>query len=340
MSREIISAVYSYAEQRQRPIMLIASKNQVDYEQGYVMTTAKLREYTDALGRQYPKAAVYLCRDHCGPGFNGIDDLKDTWQTIDRDIENGFKLIHVDMCHLKGSYQEKLEQSRQAINHIQLRSLPTLVEIGTDENTGDNFEDMEKIAREMAYFTQFCTPHFFVSQTGSLIKETQQVGSFHDEYISRVKELADRYRLHLKEHNADYLPAEEIRRRQGLIGALNVAPQFGVIQTVFTLHKAYIYGLDAKPFLRAAYNSKKWHKWLANDSPANRQLCAIIAGHYVFNSYAYRKLQEQINRHEELAASLEKEMFKIFDMYLENMAVSEEALTVKAATSARKTYEI
>ena len=37
---------------------------------------------------KYNFSDVKNCRDHCGPGFNGNMNLKDTYKTIESDIEN------------------------------------------------------------------------------------------------------------------------------------------------------------------------------------------------------------------------------------------------------------
>ena len=318
MSKEIISSVYAYSHTHQTPLMLIPSKNQIDYDSGYVFTTKQFRAFTDIQKKEYPNGKVYLCRDHCGPGFNKDNNLEYTYKTIDEDIECGFDLIHIDFCHVKGKHSEVLHETKKAIEHIQKKNSNTLIEIGTDENTGENLPDIQSIEIDMKFFTNICDPQFFVCQTGSLLKEINQVGTFHKEYVQKLKQLADTYNIAIKEHNADYLTAEEIQERSGLIGAINIAPQFGAIQTTLTIQKALSYGIDINPFIAKSYQSKKWGKWLNTSNADDKFLCSIIAGHYNFNTPEYKQLFDAINKHENFNLTIQEEMHKIFKLYLEN----------------------
>ena len=62
MSAEIIDTLVGYSNQ-QHPIMIIASRNQIDSDNGYVMTTQELND------RVQKSDYLWLCRDHCGPYF-------------------------------------------------------------------------------------------------------------------------------------------------------------------------------------------------------------------------------------------------------------------------------
>ena len=91
----------------------------------------------------------------------------------------------------------------------------------------------------------------------------------------------------MKEHNADYLSTEALRWQPRLgIHAANIAPEFGVSET-----KAFIDILERNEqndlldeFLHISYDSKKWVKWMLNDTDASDKDRSIIAGHYVFAS--------------------------------------------------------
>ncbi len=320
MSQFIIEAVYSYSHKHKTPLMLISSKNQIDFDRGYVFKTADYKKFTDKLKRKYPKSKVYLCRDHCGPGHNSVFDIKDTYKTINADLENGFDLIHIDFCFHRGSYHDVLKESRKAIEYIHKHSPKTLIEIGTDENNGSNVENTIRTEEQMKYFTEFSKPSFFVTQTGSVIKEINQEGVFHLDYMKKIKLLSRKYNLPIKEHNADYLDSNSIKLRKGLIGAMNVAPQFGILQTQLTLYKANLYGLDAREFLEVAYKSRKWEKWLIRNTKENRLLCSTIAGHYNFDTDEYRGLFEKISKHENLSQTIQDEIHKIFNLYISNLS--------------------
>src|SRR3989344_7135550 len=316
MSPQIVEAVFAYSQNHRAPLMLIASKNQIDWDGGYCgnWTTKEYAEYLKTMKRQYSKAQVFACRDHLGPGFKN-DDLSDVYKTMDADIENGFDLIHVDFCHFKGSRKELLAQSKKAIEYIISKKPGMLLEVGTDENSGAFLNDVEAIEKDMEFFSAVAPLQFFVVQTGSLVKEQNQIGRFNAEFIAKVKDRAKNYNVNLKEHNGDYIEQVEIQKRKGIIDAINVAPQFGVLQTVLTLQKCHTYGIDFTDFLNEAYQSGRWKKWLHKNTAENKYLCAIISGHYVFAKDAYRRLAEKINAYEDLKKIIIQEMAKNFDLY-------------------------
>lgn len=320
MSPQIIEAVFRLSEKRGEELMLISSKNQIDWDGGYVnnWTTKEYGNFVKLMKAKYPKSKVYICRDHCGPGFKN-DNIEDVYKTIETDIENGFDLIHIDYCHFKGSKPEQLEAAKEAIELIQKLSKNVLIEVGTDENKGDFLDDVNSIEEEMKYFTEKFPIHFFVCQTGTLTMEVNQRGSFNENFIKKLRPVADKYNLRLKEHNADYLDSSEIRKRKALIDAVNIAPQFGVIQTSLTLNRCLMYGISADKFLEKAYESKRWEKWLDKNTSANKYLCSVIAGHYVFASDEYKDIYEQICKNENFEETVINEMMKVYENYLENL---------------------
>lgn len=320
MSSEVIEAVFRFSEERKESLMLIASKNQIDWDKGYVNNwkTEEYGNYLKQMKLKYPSSSVLVCRDHCGPGFKN-NDLKDVYKTIDSDLANNFDLIHIDFCHSPVSHNELLNQSSEAIDYV-LKSAPqTLIEVGTDENTGVFSENLNKIELEMSFFTSRFPIAFFVSQTGTVVKEIYQAGAFNASYVANVRKLADKYSLRLKEHNCDYIPLSQMKLRHGLIDAVNVAPQYGVMQTLLLLQKASTYGLDATEFLETSYASRKWEKWLKSNTSQNKYLCAVIAGHYVFASDSYKRLVEKINLHEDFAEVVINEMMKNFSLYISSI---------------------
>lgn len=319
LSSEIIEAIFRYSNYYRKNLMIIASKNQIDHSGGYVnnWTTDDYASNIEKLKQNYPNAVVYICRDHCGPGFNGIYDLPDTYKTIEADIENGFDLIHIDFCHFQGTREERLEEAKKAIKHCLSLNPNISIEVGTDENIGTNygFLNIDEIEAEVDFFKNFCKPEFFTVQTGSLVKEINQVGSFNKQFVESVSKNLGTRGIKLKEHNADYLSKEEIIQRRGIVSALNVAPQFGVIQTQFVLNKCLIYGINFNDFIEEIYRGGKWKKWLCKNSPENKFLCSIIAGHYHFSSDAYKFLIDKLEKYEDIQESIINEMMKLIDHY-------------------------
>ncbi len=319
MSSEVIEAIFRSSHYLRKELMIIASKNQIDHNGGYVnnWTTKQFTEFIKEMKVKYPYSNVKICRDHCGPGFNGIYDLEDTYSTIKTDIENGFDLIHIDFCNFRGSKEEMFKESKKAIKYCMELNPKILFEIGTDENIGTNFGpiNIEEIKNEINFFTLFCKPEFYVVQTGSLVKEINQVGNFNRNFVKQISEILRMKGIKLKEHNADYISKEDLKLREGVVDAMNIAPQLGVIQTLMTIKKCLIYGIDFSDFLNEVYKKGKWKKWMHNNNPDNKLLCCIIAGHYHFASENYKSLIKQLELREDIKENIINEIMGVINHY-------------------------
>ena len=319
MSTEVIEAIFRVSNYERKELMIIASKNQIDYNRGYVnnWTTAEFMHFIRKMKETYPNSNVKICRDHCGPGFNGVYELEDSYKTIEADIKNGFDLIHIDFCHFKGLKEEQFEETKKAIEYCYSLNPRILIEVGTDENAGTNFGVMNlgEIENEVNFFTKFCKPEFYVVQTGSLVMEINQVGHFNSEFVKKISPILKTKGIKLKEHNADYLSKEEIEKRSGVVDAMNIAPQLGVLQTAFVLQKCLLYGLDFKEFLNEVYQKGKWKKWMYNNTPENKFLCCIIAGHYHFSSENYKNLIQKLEEREDIKENIINNIMGVIEHY-------------------------
>ena len=122
MSKNCIDASCEIAS-KNTPIMLIASRRQIDCKElggGYVenWSTEEFSKYVNKKNKH-----IILCRDHGGPWQNNIEidkklNLKDAMDSAKlsykKDIDNNFKIIHIDTCinpHKKKiSTKESLER--------------------------------------------------------------------------------------------------------------------------------------------------------------------------------------------------------------------------------------
>jgi hypothetical protein len=296
MSREIIEAVYRYSAEHDLPLMLIASRNQIDYDHGYVMDTYQFGNLIAEMNDKHPMADVIPCRDHCGYGFrpeqgNQMLDYESIKTTIWKDIENGFKLIHVDLCHHPGSYEEQLEETCRVIEFAREENPDIMIEVGTDENDSGCETDLEKVERELKLFRKY-NPTFYVARTGSLVSENFNHDNFDIYKVRPLSELITSYGTALKEHNADYLSTESLQQRVGLVGGVNIAPQLGVVQTSTVLNLCNIYGVDSIDFRMLVNENDNWRKWTLDSE--NDMLCTMLAGHYHFNSDEYKEIIDQL----------------------------------------------
>jgi hypothetical protein len=323
MSSEVIESVYKYSAINNKPLMLIASKNQIDHSSGYVnnWNTKQYSLFLKSLKKKYKNSKVKICRDHCGPGFNGNYSIKDVFETIDSDIENNFDLIHIDFSKAKTDYDKILKLSKEAILYAKSLNPKIQIEIGTDENFGQKLStiNIQEFIREMNFFLNFITPEYYVVPTGSLVLEDKQFGFFNKNFINSIYDKIDNKIIRLKEHNADYLYDEEIKLRKEHITALNIAPQFGVSQTMFVINECIKYGINTDDFLDTSYKSNKWKKWLFKINKSNRFKCSILSGHYNFYHKSYKNMVDQLRKIDpEIDNKIINSNYDIIDHYVKN----------------------
>jgi len=315
MSPLINDILAKYARDKQRPLMFIASRNQVDAASGYVMTTAELAQQLAPLRSPY----LMLCRDHCGPYFldsekslSESDAVKATKRTIAADIEAGFDLIHIDTSRCSNGYATAEELIKFAL----MVNPQIQFEFGTEENVGVA-AGVQKYKDDVDFAKHFPNMRFVVAQTGSLTYEDRQAGSFEYDTVLKLVDYADVAGVGLKEHNADYLTAEEIAlRRSAGVHALNIAPQLGVIQTNTVLSLAQEHDVDSSEFRQRVIDSGKWTKWTES---ADADLRVKVAGHYLFNSAEYNELEERLSLECDVIKAVQENIESCLDLYYTNL---------------------
>ena len=318
MSREAIEAICNYSHDTGRPLMIIASRNQIDADSGYVMTTPELREVLNTL----PTDNVWVCRDHCGPYFLDSEKglslkqaVEATKKTIAYDIEQGFDLIHIDTSRVDDTYGVAEELFKFAVDlNPNLR-----FEFGTEENVGVAAGAI-KYRDDVAFAKNMPNIEFVVAQTGSLCHEDHQAGTFEIDTVRELVRVANDNGVKLKEHNADYLTPEQIKLRKAAgVHAMNIAPQLGVVQTKLLKALALSRGGSASwdAFSKLVLASGRWKKW--TDSEEDEQK-VVVAGHYCFTSDEYWRIQQDIVQHTDWSDLIQQEFYHIFDTYTNNLA--------------------
>lgn len=318
MSREIVNILLDYANEKQQPLMIIASRNQIDADSGYVMTTKDLHSVLSTK----PRDNILVCRDHCGPYFLDSEKslslpqaIEATKKTIATDIENGFDLIHIDTSRIPNNPY----QTAKELVDFSLKLNPNIMfEFGTEENVGVAAA-LENYRKDVEFAKDIPNIKFVVAQTGSLCFEDHQAGQFYKDTVQQLVEVAIAAGVSLKEHNADYLTADQIRLRKAVgVHAMNIAPQLGVAQTKLTRRLAKNRGLSSQweKFANTVLSTDKWKKWtMSND---DRQKVAV-SGHYFFNSDEYTNLVSYLKEKIDFDYYLKKEIYQILDLYTENL---------------------
>jgi tagatose-1,6-bisphosphate aldolase non-catalytic subunit AgaZ/GatZ len=321
MSINCVDATIELANEYEVPIMLIASRRQIDSEEfggGYVnnWTSSEFARYVIDRDK---KGKILLARDHGGPWQSIIEKdkklslrraMESAKSSYRADLEAGFQILHIDpsvdifgqpdadevLDRLFELYEFCCSQAAELRQEV-------VFEIGTEEQSGST-NSQEQLDYTLNAVKHFCkkyklqNPSFVVIQSGTRVMETRNVGSFDspvriaDELPAEIQlpkmiEICNRHGIFMKEHNTDYLSDEALQWHSRLgIHAANVAPEFGVIETRALVNVLENNGLSkiSERFLEVAYKSEKWDKWMLPNTKATDRDRSIIAGHYVFSN--------------------------------------------------------
>lgn len=320
MSLDIIDNLVDYAAVRQRKIMIIASRNQVDaasLDGGYVLDTESFVNRVRHKDRTSGKL-VKICRDHSGPFLSSDDKglhptvaLERTLESLKTDIECGFDLIHIDPSMSPDPYSVGEKMFEAVSGHPQIE-----LEFGSEENTGVA-ASVEKFEQDVMFAKQFCNPRFVVGQTGTLTGAVHQRGTFDALTAHLLVEIARKHDTELKEHNVDYTSREEIELRKKVgIGGINIAPELGAIQTGVTIGLALKLGLteEVAKFQALVLSRGNWKKWMVDES-WNSDVATLAAGHYHFSSPEYHALREKVSTEVPFDECLRTRLFEALDIY-------------------------
>lgn len=330
MSVNCVNAAIELANDNEVPIMMIASRRQIDSEEfggGYVnnWTTDEFARY---VAEKDKKGKIFLARDHGGPWQNehekeknlglrrAMDSAKSSYRA---DIEAGFQILHLDPSvdiHGKPNVDEVLDRLFDLYEYCWTQAnrmhQEIAFEVGTEEQSGST-NTQEELDYTLNAIGKFCRsqridyPTFVVVQCGTKVMEMRNVGSFESPVrvaneipaeiqLPKMLEICNRHGIFMKEHNTDYLSDEALQWHPRLgIHSANVAPEFGVGESkalVAVLEKNGL-GCLADQFLELAYNSRKWEKWMLDGSCATDRERALIAGHYVFSTPECLELKQK-----------------------------------------------
>ena len=321
MSVNCVDSVIEIVNEHNVPIILIASRRQVDSEQfkgGYVnnWTTS---EFTKYVRNKDKKKNIILARDHGGPWQNNkeieqkmslahaMESAKDSFKS---DIDAGIEILHIDpsidMYGLvtKNKLLDRLfELYEYCWNYAKKKNKEIAFEIGTEEQSGST-NTPDELNETLYLIEKFCKqkklpfPTFAVVQTGTKVMETRNIGSFESPLrveneiaaeiqVPKMIEICKKFNVFMKEHNGDYLSDLSLSWHPRLdIHAVNVAPEFGVAETNALLQILESNNLEslAMKFIELSYESKKWDKWMLPNSAASVRDKAIISGHYIFST--------------------------------------------------------
>jgi len=355
VSPTVVRGTFEACRNYDCPPIFIASRNQVDLESlghGYLMggmDQKKFVELVHTVGGEVGYAGpIYICRDHGGPWQRNVE-LDERYE-VDRameiakvsfraDIEAGFNYLHIDPTKCPHPFtQDQLvewtvelmafcEEVRRSLGAGEID-----YEVGTEDiqgglTTDETFgEFLTKLTARLKA-DDLPAPTTIVGQTGTLCKVDHNVGHFSQDQTRRLVKIAADCGIGFKEHNGDYLSAATCRIHPELgVSGMNVAPEFGLVETDACLHLA---ALEAKlvgegwvaedqasgfkELIRErTFADSPWGKWMTDEikalpaerieaDDALRLLISRVCGHYVYPmpavAQARKTLFANIDRH-------------------------------------------
>lgn len=334
MSKNCVDATIELSNKYNVPIMLIASRRQIDSEffgGGYVNKWST-KIFSEYVKKNDKKGNIILARDHGGPWQNSHElenkyNIKKAMQSakksFEEDILNDFKIIHIDTSiqpsGKKISISKSLDRFYELFEHCltfaNKNKKEIEFEIGTEEQSGSTNtpDELEFTLQKVTTFCKkkkFKKPIFVVIQSGTKVSETRNIGSFESPLrienelaveiqLPKMIEICRKNNFFMKEHNADYLTDHSLTLHPKLgIHAANIAPEFGVGETkaLIKILKENNLKKELDFFLEISFKSKKWKKWLIPGSNISDLEKSIISGHYVFSDYKFLLLKEKLKK--------------------------------------------
>lgn len=293
MSINVVDAVLESDVQK---IGFIPSRRQVEYDGGYV------NNWTTETFSKYVNGRAIIERDHGGPE-QGRDDKSDHTTSFQHDARY-FDIIHIDPWK---KYQDIKQAAANTIESLELCHVANkdcYYEIGTEEairklETHELEQFMEIIGKKL-YHGIFDRIAYLVIQSGTALREDNNIGHYDVDRLKSMIELCKHYGLLSKEHNGDFLSSGAIKERFLLgLDAINIAPEFGHLESQYYIDyfKTHDESTKLDKMFDICLKSGKWKKWVSSDFDPynNKEKLVKITGHYIFSDPEFVNIRPDHN---------------------------------------------
>ena len=292
MTKNVVDTIIKFCENEGENIGLIPSRRQIECYGGYVnnWTTENFAAYVKE------KSSLIIQRDHGGIAQGNCAART----SFTYDACSGFDLIHIDPWKIFTDVESAAAETAANMRFINNINSDCKFEVGTEEAIRKyEVEELEQLLSilkktEPALFDKIV---FVVIQSGTGIQGTQNIGTFDKQRCIDMIALCEKYGVSSKEHNGDYLTVKEISKRFDLgLSAINIAPEFGVLETECIL-EAIETEEQFDMFFDLCHKSNRWQKWLPEDfelTNENKRDIVMVSGHYVYSSDQFVELKQQL----------------------------------------------
>ncbi len=282
MSKNVVDACIEWANTRDRGLILIPSRRQIEWDGGYSneWTTAGfaayVRERTDR---------IWLQRDHGGPRQGAVVDSG--MASLGHDCHH-LDLIHIDPWVDSVNFGQAFLLTEMLIQHCHHVNPLIEYEIGTEQSifpySAGELECLIVHLKQRLTADQFERVRYAVIQSGTSLSADTNTGHFDEGRLKDMISVCERHGLLSKEHNGDFLSTAQLRGKLALgLTTVNIAPEFGQIET-----GCYMEAMLDKPdlcnqFYHLCFDSRKWVKWFPGSQPTNGGQLVHVCGHYLFS---------------------------------------------------------
>lgn len=292
MSINIIDSILSLDNYYKDKVGFILSRRQIEFDSGYV------NNFTTKQFYNYVNNKVVLERDHGGPNQGKFED--DGIESYKQDSKY-MDIIHIDPWKKYNNFEDGVESTIKLINFIYKINKKCLFEIGTEQSIRQfSCDELDKF---ICYLKNnlskniFSKIIFLVIQSGTSLKGNKNIGIYDENKLKEMIGISKKYNLLSKEHNGDYL-GEIIKNKFNLgLDAINIAPEFGFIETnvILDIINKNNDNEFFDIFFDLCYKSGKWKKWVdCNFDPKkNKEELIKISGHYIFSDEKFIKYKSK-----------------------------------------------
>jgi len=294
MSKNVVDNVIKYINTKDIDITFIPSRRQIDYDGGYVnnWNTCDFFNYVKNKNKN-----IKIERYHSGNSQGTYED--DGYKSLEVDCKY-MDIIHIDPFKKYQDFKEGLEETIKMINFCYLLNNNIEFEIATEEAIRKfEVEELDQFVFELKnrlsenVFNQI---KYLVVQAGTALNEKSNTGIFDEKKLIQMINISKKYNLISKEHNGDWIDNKTILKKANCgLECINIAPEFGEIETAVYLKYFKEYGLFEE-FYNICLNSNKWKKWVSSSfiPDKNKEKLVLICGHYTFSYPSFLKLKEKL----------------------------------------------
>ena len=284
MSKNVVDACVDFTNSHDVGLILIPSRRQVEWTGGYSnnWTTQSFAHY---VRNRANDESVLIMRDHGGPGQGSANDDGLTSFAVDC---AHMDLIHIDPWKTALSFSDGCRLTKRLIEHCHGINPEIGYEIGTEEAIfpygADQLRELVRFLRNSLTAKQFGQIRFAVIQSGTSLKGNTNTGSYDQSRLSDMVAVCAEHGLLSREHNGDYLPSALFQEKFSLgLNAVNIAPEFGQIET-----QTYLSAMGSDQnlldsFHEICFNSGKWRKWFDSAKIPSKDEITNACGHYVIS---------------------------------------------------------